>query len=226
MRIPAILVLCAVLVAGLTGCPARPPVSEPARIGNSVDYPEQAAGFRRGDVFDYAKTGSQDPVDLSIGYNLLTEGAQIASTIYVTNAPRVFPGLLDMPDPVRAIYEDHKSAIVQHHAGATLLGETAETLVKSGREYPALLAAYRFDEVFMGNRQPVYSVLMVWRHGDNIVKLRSTAPFAQGPVLMTHNRKLLDAVNWTVFPSAAAGQVVDRGMPGPAETRQVLSGRS
>lgn len=226
MKKPMFMLFCAALATGLTGCLANPPVTESVKIGNSNDYPGQAAGFRRARIIDYSNSGGQDPSNLSVGYNVLTADSRIASTIYVTSAPRVYPRLLDLSDPERVIYEDHKSSIDQRHPGAELLGETTETLRKFGQQYTALLAAYRYDENSMGDRQPVYSVLMVWRHGDNIVKLRSTTPFAQGPVLMIYNLKLLDAMNWTVFPSAAAGQMARRTLNGSTGDLRVPAPRS
>lgn len=203
------LLFCTGLAAALTGCPANPPGASLAEIGNSRDYPEQAAGFRRGDVTDYQQDDRAGPADISIGYNMWAPDVRIVSTIYVTSVPKIYPELVGLVEPERAIYEEHKSAIVQGHASATLLRETTETLTKFGRTYTALVAAYRFDEVFMGVRQPVYSVLMVWRHDENIVKLRSTMPFAQSRLLRPRNLKLLDAVNWTVFPQPVTAGTIE-----------------
>jgi len=194
------LLLCTELAVTLTGCPSVPRGAVSAEIANSRDYPLQVAGFRRDRVIDYAQDDRSGPADISVGYNMLAPDAQIASTIYVSSLPKVFPAMIDLVEPERTIFEHHKSAIIEGHAGATLLRETTEELIKFGKTYSALVAAYRYDDVFMGVRQPVYSVLLVWRHEDNIVKLRSTMPFAQGQLLRPRNLKLLDAVNWTVFP--------------------------
>lgn len=198
----------------LAGCPRPSAPNGAANVLNEADYPPMAAGFHRVDVTNYDEvSGVGSPGvalrNVSVGYNLLTPDAQIASTIYITHAPAVFPGLLDEPDPVRAAFEGHKSAIADKHPGAELRSETTETMMKAGKEYTALVAAYRYDGIFMGKRHQVYSVLLVWRHGESIVKLRSTTPYAQGPQLRLHNLRLLDAVNWTVFPMLGDGQLVD-----------------
>lgn len=217
---------CALVIL-LAGCPRPGGPNSVANILNENDYPLQAAGFHRDQIINYDEiAGVESPgaalSDVSVGYNMLTPETQIASTIYITHAPTVFPDLLDQRDPVRVVYEWHKSAISKRHPGAELRGETTETMTKSGNVYTVRVAAYRYEDKFMGKRQTVYSVLLVWRHGENIVKLRSTAPYAQGQQLRLHNLRLLDAVNWTVFPMLGDGQVVD----GPWHLAPLLVARS
>lgn len=198
------LLFCAGLAFVLAGCP-RPYPLEITHVGDTPDYPLQAAGFTREKILSYRADDSlpgdnPDLSDVSIAYDLLTPGAQIASTIYVTHAPTVYPGLLEQNDPLKALFEGNKSTIVQHRPGAELLGEVKETLTRNGRKYTALVATYRFNGVFMRKQQTVYSVLMVWRHEDNFIKLRSTTPYSQRKPSRQNNLNLLNAVNWTAPP--------------------------
>jgi len=192
------LFLWASLAVALAGCPAPGVSPYPTRvpdIGESADYPVHAAGFERDSILSYAP----DNLDVSVGYNMLTPEAQIASTIYISDRS-VFPDVLQAEDPATVLFELTKDGLRQYHPGATLLGEDSVTLVKDGREYQAQRAVFRYEDRFMGRRRPVYSVLMLWRHGDDFIKLRSTTPYAQRHLSESNNMELLEAVNWTARP--------------------------
>jgi len=192
------LFLWASLAVALAGCPAPGVSAYPMRvpdIGESADYPAYAAGFERDGILSYAP----GKVDVSVGYNMLTPEAQIASTLYISDRS-VFPDVLQAEDPDAALFDLTKSGVQQYHPGALLLGEDSVTLVKNGREYHARRAVFRYEDSFMGRRQSVYSVLMLWRHGDDFIKLRSTTPYAQRHLSESNNMELLEAVNWTARP--------------------------
>lgn len=192
------LFLCAAAVLALAGCPA-PGVSPYPRslgdIGDSADYPLRAAGFERAKILGYAP----DNADVSVGYNMLTPEAQIASTIYIS-ASSVFPEVRQAENPLAALFELNKAGVRQYHPGASLLGEDSVVLVKNGREYHALRAVFRYEDGFMGRRQQLYSLLMLWRHDDDFIKLRSTTLYAQRHLSESNNLNLLQAVNWTARP--------------------------
>lgn len=188
----AAIVLCAVVTSVLSGCPG-PRVLD---VDVSPEWPERAAGFERERVIAYRL----DRSDLSVGYNLLSPEAQIAATIYLADIG-VYPGIHAHGTPMWTLYQANKATIQQHHPGARLLDEDIVTLTRHGREYTALRAVYRYDDVFMGRRQRVHSVLMIWRHRDTFVKLRSTMPYDQRALAESNYLALLDAVDWTVKPS-------------------------
>ncbi len=184
--------LCAGMTFAAAGCPAPGVNRYPMEVSgtvNSADYPLQAAGFEREKIISYAPGN----FDVSVGYNMLTPEAQIANTIYVIS------GAAKGGTP-----EDHfnqsKAFLEQYHAGAKLLAEDTVALTKGGRSFTAQRAIYRYEDRFMGARQPLYSVLMVWRSGDDFVKLRSTTPIAQRHLSESNNLNLLNAVNWTAPP--------------------------
>lgn len=199
MKRAAFLTLWAGLALGLTGCPDSSAGDYPMEVtgvADTADYPFHVAGFERVSIYRY----QPDDADLSVGYNMMSPEAQIVSTIYISNAS-VFPGLLEENEPAAALFNAHKATMVEYHPGGRLLGEDSMVLEKNGRQYNALRAFFRYDEDFMSRRQPVYSVLMIWRNGDDFIKLRSTMPFAQRTLWETNNINLLDAVNWTTPPS-------------------------
>ena len=194
--------VCLFLLAGLAlvpaGCPApgvSPYPMQVGRIGDTTDYPLRAAGFERGKILSYAPGNA----DVSVGYNMLTPEVQIASTIYISD-PSVFPEVRQAEDPMAALFELTKAGLLRYHQDASLLGEDSVVLAKDGRQYQALRAFFRYEDGFMGRRQPLYSLLMVWQHDGDFVKLRSTTPYAQRHLSESNNQNLLEAVNWTVPP--------------------------
>jgi hypothetical protein len=193
------LLLCVALL--LAGWPA-PGFAQPTEItgvSGTPDYPLRAAGFERGSIFNYGR--KPDFRDVSVGYTMWTPTAQIVSTIYITEGA-VFPGLLDEADSLAVLFAGYAAGIEEHHrADIEVLGKDRVTLTRDGRTYTALRAAYRFDTKFGGRTRRVYSIMMLWRHGDRFVKLRSTMPFEQRELSEPNNRALLDAVNWTTRPA-------------------------
>lgn len=192
MKRTAFLFLCVGLVFVLAGCPGpgagRYPMEIPG-VGDTTSYPLHAAGFEREKIVSYVPGNA----DVSVGYNMLTPEAQIASTIYLIAGA----GRFGTPEEH---FNQSKTAIEQHHSGVELLAEDTVVLTKGGREFVARRAAYRYEDGFMGRRQPLYSVLMVWRNGDDFIKLRSTTLFAQRHLSESNNLDLLEAVNWTTPP--------------------------
>ncbi len=192
MKRGVFLSLCVGLVFALAGCPGpgvdRYPLEIPG-VGDTTGYPLHAAGFERGKIVSYVPGNA----DVSVGYNMLTPEAQIASTIYL------IAGAARTGTP-----EDHfsqsKTVIERHHAGAELLAEDTVVLSKGGRKFVAQRVAYRYEDGFMGRRQPLYSVLMVWPNGDDLIKLRSTTRFAQRHLSESNNLNLLEAVDWMAPP--------------------------
>lgn len=192
MRRAVFLLLCGGLVFVLAGCPAPGVSPYPMRvggIGDTADYPLRAAGFEREKIVSYAPGNA----DVSVGYSMLTPEAQIASTIYLT----AHTGQIGSAEEYFSL---SRTAIGQHHPGAELLAENTVVLTKGGQQFTAQRAAYRYEDGFMGRRQPLYSVLMVWRIGDSFVKLRSTTPYAQRHLSESNNQNLLEAINWTAPP--------------------------
>ena len=198
MKRATFLMLWAGLAFALTGFPGAGADTYPMEItgvADTADYPVSTAGFERVSIYHYGPGNA----DISVGYNMLTPETQIVSTIYITNAS-VFPGLLNEQDPLGALFGAYKAGVLEYHPGGQLLGEDSVTLTKNGKQYNALRVIFRYDEDFQSKRQPVYSVMMLWRNGDDFIKLRSTGPLAQSNLSESNNMNLLDAVNWTTPP--------------------------
>lgn len=198
MKQAAFLMLCAGLAFALAGVPGAGAERYPEKVTgvpDSPEYPLRAAGFKRIGIYRYRPGDA----DISIGYNMFTPETKIVSTIYITNAS-VYPGVLREDDPVAIVFNDYKASVIQYHSGARLLGEDSVVLMKNGKKYKALRAFFQYDSDFMSNRQPVFSVMMLWRIGDDFIKLRSTMPIAQRDQWESNNMDLLNAVDWTKPP--------------------------
>lgn len=175
------------LVVILVGCATTSPsqMKYPAEltgIGDSPNYPLEAAGFTRGKIMMYAP-GMKD---ISTGYNMFTPENQIASTIYV----------YQYPVEALALFEAEKNNITEAHNGAELLSETEVELVKNGNKYVAFQATYKFNANLNKKYQEVFSRFVLWKHKNSFIKLRSTSPIAQEKQTIVKNTALLNAINW------------------------------
>lgn len=182
------LVLLATLAAGCQAPP--PPAQYPIELaGEFAQFPMSVAGFRRDRVLSYAPGGR----DISVGYNLRERGAQVASTLYFYEDPRLAQAL-------EAQFVQEKAVIERNHPEARRLAEDRLTLRKAGQEYPALRASYRY--VTEGGRGPlqVHSELMLWKVGPRYVKLRTTTLPPLYMAARLRNQQLLDAIDWTRPP--------------------------
>ena len=190
MQRTILLISTVVIALTLSGCPGPgvSPTRYPVRvdgIGDSPNYPLRAAEFERAEIMSFAP----GMTDISTAYNLLSAEVQIAATIYRSSKEGRAPELATQ-------FQAEKIQIEQYHPGAQLLEEKSITLEKNGQTYPALKASYQYRGIFMHRPQTVYSELVYWSHGENYLKLRSTAPIAQREKAEAKNMELLNAVNW------------------------------
>lgn len=173
----------------IAGCvPTSGPSGYPVQvrgIGDSPNYPLRAAGFDRAEIMMY-EPGFRH---ISTAYNLRTEEAQIAATIYLVPHKSPQPNINER-------YKAEKTTIEQYHPGALLLYEKTVILSKNGVKYEAFKATYEFDGIFMHKQQRLYSEIWLLSHKDSYMKFRSTAPAGQKSIAEIKNLELLNAVNW------------------------------
>jgi hypothetical protein len=203
MRRPIWRSICAALALSLAGCAGT--VSHPGGVGGvgeSGDYPLEAAGFRKLGVYSLSLQTSS----ASVQYRLCSTGSpydpfvEILATIRITRVTVA-------AHSARAALDEAKVAIEQSRFGGELLDEGAFILTKNGERYVALKAAYstaRYSQclvgVVLGFPQPRYVELIVWRHEDRIMTLQSNARLENRNAASAKNLELLDAVNWTILP--------------------------
>ncbi|WPC05717.1 hypothetical protein SBP02_02860 [Pseudomonas benzenivorans] len=187
-KITAVLISASCLF--LTGCPQVSTVdsgypAEITMIGESPNYPMEAAGFQRAEVIAYAP----GMMHMSTAYNLRSPEVQVAATIYIV------PHEAAVPD-FSGRFDAEKSTIEDYHPGAILVEQEEVELVKNGKRYAARKAAYEFSGVFDFREQKLYSEVVLLSHKGSYVKLRSTSPAAQRAAARQKNMDLLEAVNW------------------------------
>jgi len=192
----------AALAFVLAGCSALEPYPRAVTdIGESADYPLEAAGFRRSWI---AEISAEIP-DVEINYRLCQFDSapytEIVSNIRMTRAN-------GPADSAKSRFDAAKKTIEQSRFGVEQLENRSLVLKKNGRNYFALKAAYStrgysfciFSDLIVGEPIPLYVELIVWRHEDRLITLDSTAPLGNRDIASAKNLELLDAVNWTALP--------------------------
>ena len=179
--------LYVMLAVTLSACVANPARESkyPAEIvgmGNSQNFPFTAAGYRRGRSYMYAP----DMKDYSIAYNRFDSRLQNAVTLYFYESPHT----------LREQFKAEKSAIIKMHQNVTIGKESAVTFNKNGILYKGMVARFHIQGMFSNVDQPLSSELILIRTQKRFLKIRSTAPLAEGARSREQVRKLMDVVNW------------------------------
>lgn len=187
-RLGVIVCLIFSLVACQTGGeiePSRYPM-EIGWIGESPNYPLNAAGFTRAEIMSHAP----GMTDISTAYRLITKEAQIAAKFHKFKKTGQARTLAKQ-------YQAEKMQVEKNYPGAKLLAESKIVLIKKEKEYPAFKSAYEFENTFMRRKQMVYFELILTETDDRYIKFESSAPNSQKKAIAQKNMELLDAVNWT-----------------------------
>jgi hypothetical protein len=181
---PFILVLT--LIAGCPSVPRQNASAYPQDITNraeSADFPLRAGPYTRDKMLVYRP----DMKDRSIAYNAFDAELQNAVTLYF------YP----LDHPLAEQFESERQAILRAHKDCVQTGEKRITLSKDGVTYTALVATFKYDEVFAHQQQTISSQLVIVPLPDHYFKVRSSAPIAQGAMAETGMLALLDRVGWT-----------------------------
>lgn len=149
---------CLAPAAGMDVRHPQGPYTEPV---TGMMYPEAVGAFRRINVIKYALDGS----DESVGYNLLTPGSEISTTVYFFASP----ALRSLGSP-QAVIDDARAEMCQRqfqgieqeilraHPAARLLTEENVSLDQMGSRFAGHKAVYEMNFAnFFGRRQTIRS---------------------------------------------------------------------
>jgi len=160
---------------------------------NQFKLPQQIDGFRREYVRAFDGTGH----NVGAGYNYYSTTNQAALTVYVMS-------VRDGKAPTRQEADSHFRAasteIKNAHPGATVV--SISTI--NGHGGTGMLGEFRYNKVFAGSKQPVYSLLAVFGDRSRLLKYRLTGPESQAPELKTALNRIVKAMSMK-----NGGQVVD-----------------
>jgi hypothetical protein len=175
------IVLCAVAALVLAGCQAprtAPPRPDTGRAptdhvhaATGMAFPDEVGGFVRAGFTRYDMAG----LDVGAGYELKAPEGALAAAVSIHPLPAA---------ACEAAFERGKREVAADHPGVAPAGESAATLEKGGASHAGRKAAFTFNDLFAGRRQPLRSELYVFCPvGERwIIKYRFTAPadFAAG----------------------------------------------
>lgn len=155
-------------------------------IGESPNYPLNAAGFARAEIMSHAP----GMTNISTAYKLITHNAQIMTTIHKFRKTGFANTLAQQ-------YKAEKKQIEKNHPDAKLLTDSKISFIKKEKEYQAVKATYEFEDSFMRKQQMIYFELILIATDDGYIKFRSSAPLSQKKFAAPKNMELLEEVNWT-----------------------------
>ena len=145
-------------------------------------FPVEVAGYRRGLAYGM----NRGPLDASIAYDRVESDINNTVTLFIRR----------QPGDVKALLPHEKSLIRQMHSETSLLSEKEIVLTKKGRTYPAIVATFQYTDLFAGQRQALFSQLILVQVKDRVLKVRSTAPIAHASEAQRDTLRLLDQVSW------------------------------
>jgi hypothetical protein len=177
---PIVLGAAAALVL-LAGCqapgtaPARPDTgrapTDHVHAATGMAFPDAVGDFVRAGFTRYDIAG----LDVGAGYELTAPEGALAAAVSIHPLPAA---------ACEAAFERGKREVAADHPGAKLTEETAARLEKGGASHAGRKAAFTFNDLFAGRRQPLRSELYVFCPvGERwIIKYRFTGPagFAAG----------------------------------------------
>lgn len=165
------------VVGLLLGCPSIPPTAELTDVADPALFPAQVGEYQR---------WSEPSWKTSVGYNRYDFTLQNAVTLYFN------PRECSLAEQFAA----EKEAILSAHPGSVVLDERELSISTEGSSVPALLATFRYDEVFANRRQPVFSELVLISLPDEFCKVRSSAPLGQALIAEASMFELLGQLGW------------------------------
>lgn len=140
--------------------------------GTGFSFPRMVGEFRRSNVDTYNAEGT----DVGVGYDLLTPGSQMATTVFVYPAPHAAEA--DKPAACDKQWNDVKAQIAAKHPGATLVREgSVSAPTQTGRPV-GRQAVYHLAGNFAMRDQALQSEadLYCYVNGDWFVAYRTTSP--------------------------------------------------
>jgi hypothetical protein len=171
----------------------RPAPTNNSRTGDAAEfetktdgsaYQVEVAGYRRGLVYGM----NRGPLDASVAYDRTEADLDNTVTLFIRR----------QPGSIKSLLPHEKALVRQMHNGTALLSEKEISVSKNGRNYPAVVASFEYTDLFAGQRQALFSQLILVQVKDRVLKVRSTAPAAQAVAAQRNTMRLLDRVNWGV----------------------------
>jgi hypothetical protein len=156
----------------LAGCPSIPPAQlDPGgpwvHAESGITFPETHAGFVRVSRSSYGDSNAR------VGYDDTRRG--VALTLYVREPLRSEDGALLSPEMALAA---EQYAIVERRSEVSPI-EVPVAPERCGSATLRSAAAFRYDEIFAGRRQPVESLLLLYDATPWSVKFRVTYPIGR-----------------------------------------------
>ena len=151
-------------------------------------YPVEVAGYRRGLVYGMNLSNRGGPLDASVAYDRTEADLDNTVTLFIRR----------QPGSIKSLLPHEKALVRQMHNGTALVSEKELSVSKNGRNYPAVVASFEYTDLFAGQRQALFSQLILVQVKDRVLKVRSTAPAAQAAAAQRYTMRLLDKVNWGI----------------------------
>lgn len=139
---------------------------------SDMKFPENVGPFQRERIIGYDRTGHY----ISVRYNLVSEGRQVAATIYIYPGPEVGE---DSKDLSQRHFDALKSHIASNHPGARLVFEGDIQLDQEGEVLRGKKASFRFEDIFAFKVEQLTSHAYLFRQDKWFVEYRITYPQIQ-----------------------------------------------
>jgi hypothetical protein len=162
-----------------------------------LTFPEQAGAFHRVAVTIY----SPDENDVSIGYNLMSNGNLVAATAYIYPARRVISigSPRDVVEGARQTVDNMEmdsitKEILTAHRGARFVLRDKSSIRSGGELIPALHGRFAYEDFFAGRKQALLGDIWLCRLGKWYLKYRVTYPASNEPTAISNVKKLISAL--------------------------------
>ena len=189
--------LSALALLALSACPSvSGPQPTPIRVQGSythpasrLEFPEQVAGFRRGEITQFDAQGE----NLGVGYDYEAADATVAFTVYVRR-PLVFED--GEPESLGRQFAVERSVIRRYHEDNAELWSLDVEMEAAGRSLPGYAAEFRYNDLFAYARHDVVSFLYLFDRDGWFVKYRITYAEPQDAAASAVVARLLATAPW------------------------------
>ena len=172
-----------------------------------LEFPEDVAGFRRGEITQFDANGE----NLGVGYDYETADATIAFTVYVRRPLVLEDG---EPESLGRQFAVERQLIRRYHQDKAEIWSLDVEMETDGRTLPGYAAEFRYNDLFAYTRHDVVSFLYLCDRDGWFVKYRSTYAEPQDSAASAAVARLLATAPWG--PAQATRLLlrrVRRGLP-------------
>ena len=136
---------------------------------SGMKFPENVGPFQRKRIIGYDRTGHY----ISVRYNLVNAGREVAATIYIYPGPEVGENSKDLS---QRHFDALKAHIAGNHPGARLVYEGDIQLDQEGEVLRGKKASFRFEDVFAFKVEQLTSHAYLFRRDKWFIEYRITYP--------------------------------------------------